>query len=66
MRLTVWMGAPLPGRSKQWLGRAAGTASSRSSGIALTAAGRNKHVLHDEDEYLLGMGPHTGQALRSG
>ena len=32
-------------------------------GIAQTPAGRNKRVLQYEDQYLLGMGPRTGQAL---
>ncbi len=57
------MGAPLSDRWKQWFGRAARTGLLQIPGIAQTAAGRNKRVLQYEDQYLLGMGPRTGQAL---
>jgi iron complex transport system substrate-binding protein len=33
-------------------------------GVAQTPAGQAKRVLHYEDQYLLGFGPRTGQALR--
>lgn len=32
-------------------------------GIAQTPAGKNKRVVHFEDQYLLGMGPRVGQAM---
>jgi iron complex transport system substrate-binding protein len=32
-------------------------------GVAQTPAGKNRRVLHYDDQYLLGMGPRVGQAL---
>lgn len=36
----------------------------RIPGVALTPAGKNRRVLHYDDQLLLGLGPRTGMALR--
>lgn len=36
----------------------------RLPGVSLTPAGRNRRILAFDDQYILGLGPRTGRALR--